>query len=115
MGFIKDTKVGSAVTDAARAIQEGRTVFLYRFNVPASNSSFSGPVSGAAEVIEGIERRGWRLAEMAYDGKQSTNGAVMLLFRLPPPMPAPEPPVHPQRQMEQQAPQWQTPPQWQGR
>ena len=38
-------------------------------------------MSGAAEVIEGIEKSGWRLAQMAYDGAPSKNGAVMLLFR----------------------------------
>jgi hypothetical protein len=81
MGLIKDVKAQSAGTDASRAAAEGRTVFLYRFNVPATSSGFSGPVSGAAEVIEGIEQPGWRLAQMAYDGAQSKNGAVMLLFR----------------------------------
>ena len=81
MGLIKDVKTQSAGTDASSAAAEGRTVFLYRFNVPATSSGFSGPVSGAAEVIEGIEQSGWRLAQMAYDGAQSKNGAVMLLFR----------------------------------
>lgn len=81
MGFIKDAKIGSAATDAARARQEGRTIFVYRYNVPATSSGYSGSVSGAAEVIEGIEGKGWRLAEMAYDGKQSSNGAVLLVFR----------------------------------
>lgn len=56
-------------------------MLLYRFNVPATSSGFSGPVSGAAEVIEGIEQQGWRLATKAYDEAQSKNGAVMLLFR----------------------------------
>ena len=82
MGFIKDVKSQSAGQDAARAAREGRTVLLYRFNVPATSSGFSGPVSGAAEVIEGIEEQGWWLASMAYDSKQSAHGAVMLLFRL---------------------------------
>jgi hypothetical protein len=81
MGFIKDAKTGSAGTEAGRARQEGRSVFLYRYNVPATSSGFSGSVSGAAEVIETIEHAGWRLAEMAYDGQQSKNGAVLLLFR----------------------------------
>jgi hypothetical protein len=81
MGLIKDTKVGSAGTESARARQEGRTIFVYRYNVPATGSGFSGSVSGAAEVIERIEGNGWRLAEMAYDGKQSTNGDALLLFR----------------------------------
>jgi hypothetical protein len=81
MGFIKDTKVATATKDAERARSEGRKVFVYRFNVPATSSGFSGSVSGAAEVIEGIEDAGWRLTELAYDGKQSSNGAALLLFR----------------------------------
>ncbi len=55
-------------------------MFLYRFNVPATSSEFSGPVEGAAEVIESVERAGWQLVDMAYDGAQSKNGAALLLF-----------------------------------
>jgi len=81
MGLIKDVKAQSAGTDASRAAAEGRTVFLYRFSAPATTSGFSGPVSGTAEVIEGVEQSGWRLAQMASDGTQPKNGAVILLFR----------------------------------
>jgi hypothetical protein len=81
MGFIKDTKANVAGSHAARAAQEGRRVLLYRYDVPATSSGFSGPVSGAAEVIESIEGQGWHLSDMAYDGKQARNGAVVLLFR----------------------------------
>lgn len=81
MGWIKDTKVATASNDAKRARAEGHTVFLYRFNVPATSSGFSGPISGAAEVIEGIEAEGWELDQISYDAKQSSNGAMLLLFR----------------------------------
>lgn len=81
MGLIKDVKTSAAAQHAARAAQEGRTVFLYRFDIPATSSGFSGPVSGAAEVIEAAERQGWRLDNFAYDGAQSKHGAVLLLFR----------------------------------
>ncbi len=81
MGFVKDLKSGTAASHATRALQEGRTVFVYRYNVPATSSGFSGPVEGAAEVIESVERAGWVLMEMAYDGAQSKNGAALLLFR----------------------------------
>jgi hypothetical protein len=81
MGLIKDTKTSTAAQHAARAAQEGRSIMLYRFNVPATSSGFSGPVSGAAEVVESIEQHGWQLSDMAYDGAQSKNGAVVLLFR----------------------------------
>jgi hypothetical protein len=54
-----------------------------RYDVPSASSGFSGPISGAAEVIESIERVGWQLSNMAYDGKQARNGAVVVLFRRP--------------------------------
>lgn len=81
MGLIKDAKTGTATQHAARAREEGRTVFLYKFNVPSTSSRFSEPVSGAAEVIEGIERQGWILHQMAYDSQQGGHGSVLLLFR----------------------------------
>jgi hypothetical protein len=81
MGLIKEVKADTGRKHATRAREEGRGVFLYRFDVPASGGGFSGPVSGAAEVIEAIERTGWRLQHMAYDAKQSSNGAALLLFR----------------------------------
>jgi hypothetical protein len=83
MGRITDSKTSIAASHATRAIQEGRTILVYRYDVPATSSGLSGPISGAAEVIETIERAGWRLANMAHDGKQSRNGALVLLFRRP--------------------------------
>ena len=80
MAFTKTTANFAAV-DATRAIQEGRTVFVYRYNVPFSSSNFSGSVSGAAEVIETIEAKGWALTQMAYDERQSSNGSALMLFR----------------------------------
>jgi hypothetical protein len=44
MGFIKDTTTNIAGSHAARAAQEGRTVLLYRYNVPATSSGFSVPI-----------------------------------------------------------------------
>ena len=77
----RDRSCPQGNTTAARAVKEGRTVFLYRFNVPAMNSGYSEPISGAAEVIEGVEKQGWRFGDFAYDAKQSSHGAVLLLFR----------------------------------
>jgi hypothetical protein len=81
MGLIKESKTNIAAAHATRAIQEGRSVLVYRYDVPATSSALSGPVSGAAEVIETIERTGWRLTDMTYGGHQARNGAVILLFR----------------------------------
>lgn len=69
-------------------------MLVYRFDVPATSSGFSGPISGAAEVIEAIERQGWLLDHFAFDRAQSKNGAVLLLFRrAKPPAAAPVPSV----------------------
>ena len=68
MGFIKDAKANTAASHAARARQEGHTVFLYRQNIGATSSGFSGPVTDMAEVIESVEQAGWHLAQIAYDG-----------------------------------------------
>jgi hypothetical protein len=84
MGVIKDTKASAAAQHAARAAQEGRTVLLYRQNVGATSSGFSGPVGDVAEVIEAIEGQGWELAQLAYDERQSRHGGVLLLFRAAP-------------------------------
>lgn len=81
MGFVREAKANVARAEATRALSEGRTVFVYRCNVPTFSSGFSGSVSGAAEVIETIESQGWSLANMAYDEAQSRNGALVLLFR----------------------------------
>jgi hypothetical protein len=81
MGLIKDNKAATAGAHAARSASEGHTVLLYRFDVPWSSGGSSGPVSGAAEVIEEIEMEGWHLDQFAYDRAQSKNGAVLLVFR----------------------------------
>jgi hypothetical protein len=79
--MFKDTKASIAAGHAARAVKEGRTTMLYRYDVAATSTGFSGPLSGAAEVVEAIEGQGWQVGEMAYDGQQSKNGCVILLFR----------------------------------
>jgi hypothetical protein len=97
MGIIKESKANTAAQHASRAAREGLAVFLYRFNVPATSSGWSGPIPGAAEVIEAVERNGWQLGDFAFDRAQSQHGAVLLLFRRGPQQPsAPEP--HPQHE-----------------
>ena len=88
MGLVRDTKASAAAQHAARASHEGRTVLLYRQNVGATSSGFSGPVGDVAEVIEAIESQGWELAQLAYDERRSRNGGVLLLFRAAPAAPA---------------------------
>ena len=97
MGIIKRAKSGTAAAHAEVAAEQGRTVLLYRFNVPASSSGWSGPIAGAAEVIEAIEEYGWRLDNFAFDRAQSSNGGVLLLFRLARQTRAPAPPPQSQQ------------------
>lgn len=84
MGPIRDTKAPAAAQHAARAAHEGRTVLLYRQDMGAASSGFSGPVADVAEVIEAIESQGWELSQMACDERHSRHGGVLLLFRAAP-------------------------------
>lgn len=81
VGFVTNSKVATAASYAKDAATAGRSALLYRFNIPATASGWSGPVPDAAEVIEAIEAQGWRFWQMAYDDSQSKHGAVLLLFR----------------------------------
>ena len=104
MGIIKDVKRDSAAKDAARALREGRTVFLYKYVIGIS-SSFSEPIGGAAEVIEGIEQQGWALQQVAYDSQQGRHGSVLLLFRRDRQATPPSKPQHDDR-MPMPSPEW---------
>lgn len=42
MGFIKEVKADTTRNHATRAREEGRGVFLYRFDVPSTSSGFAG-------------------------------------------------------------------------
>jgi hypothetical protein len=87
MGLNKQTKTDAAADHALRAAREGRTVFFYRQNIPATGAGWSGPVSGVAEVIEIIEKCGWRLDQFALDEEWSRHGGVLMLFRRMAPRP----------------------------
>lgn len=115
MGMVKDIKVKNAADAAAKAAAARRAVFVYRQNIPATASGFSGEVSDMGEVIEAVERQGWQLDQMSFDGRQSSNGGCILLFRRA--VKAQPAPVQPPQQPRQLPPppygQPQTPPQWQ--
>ena len=81
MGIVRDAKASTAAQHAARARNEGHTAFLYKYSIPSGLVNFSGPIAGAAEVIESVEQAGWVLVDMAYDGAARKNGSVLLLFR----------------------------------
>ncbi|MEU3457214.1 hypothetical protein ABZ671_26960 [Micromonospora sp. NPDC006766] len=66
MGWIKDAKANAIAQEAARAREEGRTVFVARINNPATGHVMSGSVAGVAEQIEAVEAQGWLLHQMSY-------------------------------------------------
>jgi hypothetical protein len=81
MGWIKDAKAEAIAKEAARAIEEGRQVFVARVNVGMTHHLMSGSVPGFAEQIEAVEDAGWRLDQMSFcqDAKDKPEG--YFLFR----------------------------------
>jgi hypothetical protein len=82
MGFIKDAKVNMVLTEARRAVEEGRSVFAPKLNTPMTQSSMSGSIAGWAEMIEGIESAGWRMTEWSVAVDSKGRPEAYPLFRL---------------------------------
>lgn len=80
MGFMKTAKEGTAATEAARAMAEGHSVFVFKFGMPNLNSAVTSSVSGAAEVIETIEGNGWHLEHVALH-PDIRHGYLVMVFR----------------------------------
>jgi hypothetical protein len=69
MGIFTDVKATTAGKHAVRARDEGRTVLVFRVNMPR-NTTEGTPISGIAEQIEAVEAEGWRLDRLGdLDGK----------------------------------------------
>lgn len=81
MGLIKQAKADALVTEARRAVEQGRTVFAPRLNTPLSQHGMSGSIAGWAEMIEAVESAGWRLAEWAVCTDQKDRPEAYPLFR----------------------------------
>ena len=81
MGLFKNARLAAAAEAADRAGQAGRQVLVYRQNVPMSQGGWSGEIPDVGEVIEMIERYGWRLDQMAFDAH--ANGGCVMIFRRP--------------------------------
>jgi hypothetical protein len=82
MGFIKDAKVNMLLTEARRAVEEGRTVFAPKLNTPMTQSGLSGSIAGWAEMIEGIESAGWRMTDWSVAVDSKGRPEAYPLFRL---------------------------------
>jgi len=70
MGKIKDAKADILRTQAARAVEEGRTVFAPMLNTPKTQPRISSSIAGWAEMMEAVEGEGWELTHwsVAADG-----------------------------------------------
>lgn len=93
MGMGTDIAVKGVLQAAARAAAEGRPVLVYRQNISAWKTGWSGEIGGMGEVIAAAESRGWWLDKWVFDGMQSSHGGCILLFRRaqqPPPPPQPQ-------------------------
>lgn len=77
MGIIKQAKANIAGQHAARARDEGRTVLVFRVDMPR-NSIEGTPISGIAEQIEAVEREGWQLDRL---GSLGDHGVALFRFR----------------------------------
>ncbi len=81
MGWIKDAKRNMLAEEAARAVQEGRTVFAPMLNTPMSQHTMSGSVAGWAEMVESIEEQGWQLQQWAVAMDTKGRPQAYPLFR----------------------------------
>lgn len=81
MGWVKDAKATAIGKEAARAVSEGRRVFVCRINQPIANSGFSGSLSGMAEQIEAIEAEGWSLDQSSFSHDHKGHPSGFFVFR----------------------------------
>jgi hypothetical protein len=91
MGMIKNVKAALMTTEAQRAVDEGRTVFVCRINQGATQIDMSGSLSGIAEQIEAIENLGWQLDQCTFAQDKKDHTSAFLIFRWRRPVkPAPQ-------------------------
>lgn len=81
MGWIKDAKAESIGKEAARALEEGRSVFVARINTGATHHGLSGSMPGFAEQIEAVESAGWRMDQMSWTQDSKDRPEGYFLFR----------------------------------
>ena len=82
MGFIKDTKAAGLLTEAERAVAEGRHVFAAILNTPMTHHGLSGSVAGWAEMIEAVEQAGWELSQWSVTADTKGRPQAYPVFRL---------------------------------
>lgn len=67
MAVFKQAKAELAGQHAARAAAEGRTVLVFKIDLPRTAVEGT-PISGVAEQIEAVEAQGWRLERLGSLG-----------------------------------------------
>ena len=81
MGKIKDAKADILRTQAARAVEEGRTVFAPMLNTPKTQPRISSSIAGWAEMIEAVEGEGWELTHWSTTTDVQGRPQAYPLFR----------------------------------
>jgi thymidylate kinase len=82
VGIFVQKKVASAVTDAQKALQEGKKVFVARFWDEVVAYQGTGAIAGAADFIDACEKLGWRLEHASYSWvPEKRRGVQVLIFR----------------------------------
>lgn len=81
MGLINSLKAGTFGKDAAKAREQGRTVFVARYIVFGDINALSGSISAAAEMIEATEAEGWTLQHMNWIQNANGRPEGYFLFR----------------------------------
>lgn len=83
-GWAKKAKGSMLREEAARAREEGHTVFVPMLNTgfwERTSAMYSAPVSGWAEMIESIEGEGWRLEQWSVATDTKGRPQAYPLFR----------------------------------
>lgn len=81
MGWIKGAKQESIGQHAARAVAEGRRVFVCRVNEGGWGGQWGGVLSGVAEQIEAVEAQGWRLDRASFLPGKGHHVSAYMIFR----------------------------------
>lgn len=76
-GRVKEAKATALAQHAARAVAEGRQVFVANLNMGMFQVDINGPISGWAEMIEAVEHEGWFLQSLSMADSKS----AVALFR----------------------------------
>ncbi|SDD86424.1 hypothetical protein [Actinokineospora iranica] len=81
MGIFKDAKANTASADAQKAAQAGQTVFVARFNYPATHHGLSGQIADWSVQIQAVESAGWRVEHFSVAADTKGRPEAYVMFR----------------------------------